>query len=392
MNNDGRIASLDGLRALAIFLVVSNHLLLRFTTHLPYLGNFGVKVFFVISGFLITSILAAEFEKTETINLKRFYFRRTLRIFPAYYFYIFVIFLTKMAGVYPIPLTDFISSLTYTSNYFPTDSLELGHSWSLAVEEQFYLIYPGLFFLLGLKKIKRVLIFVVLLAPLIRLLTMYLFYSGGNFSLWLVFAFHTNMDALAIGCLLAFYRKELHANKYYQRFLGSPAAFISLPFIVSAVFYYPEAYLFLFTLGWTILNLLIVSGIDWLIFNSDSSIFGRLFNLAPVKYIGVLSYSIYLWQQPFSIYSENLIWTHYPFNLIMIIVFSLISYYLIERNFLKLRKHSETDFFLRFAGSLRNTESLEMVSKRLRVLFPAKKLHIQSQIQRSRQAANYFKR
>jgi len=341
MNNEGRIASLDGLRALAILLVLLSHLLSNFTSHLPYLGNFGVKVFFVISGFLITAILVGEFEKTESINLKKFYFRRTLRIFPAYYFYILVIFLTKILGIYQIPLTDFIRSLTYTSNYFTTASLVLGHFWSLAVEEQFYLIYPGLFVLLGLKKIKRVLIFVVLLTPLIRMLMMYLFYSGGNFSLWLVFAFHTNMDALAIGCLLAFYRNKLHANTLYQKFLNSSVAFVSLPLIISAVFYYPQAYLFLFTLGWTILNLTIVLGIDWLITN-DNSRFGKLFNLAPIKYIGVLSYSIYLWQQPFSIYSENLIWTHYPFNIIMIIVFSLISYYLIEKNFLKLRKHSET--------------------------------------------------
>lgn len=341
MNDEGRIASLDGLRALAILLVLLSHLLSDFTSHLPYLGNFGVKVFFVISGFLITVILVAEFEKTESINLKKFYFRRTLRIFPAYYFYISVIFLTKILGIYQIPLADFIRSLTYTSNYFTTGSLVLGHFWSLAVEEQFYLIYPGLFVLLGLKKIKRVLIFTVLLTPLIRMLTMYLFYSGGNFSLWLVFAFHTNMDALAIGCLLAFYRNKLHANTFYQKFLNSSVAFVSLPLIISAVFYYPQAYLFLFTLGWTILNLTIVLGIDWLITNDESRI-GKLFNLPPIKYIGVLSYSIYLWQQPFSIYSENLIWTHYPFNLIMIIVFSLISYYLIEKNFLKLRKRSET--------------------------------------------------
>lgn len=344
MNTDGRIASLDGLRALAILLVVVSHLLSNFTSHLPYLGNLGVKVFFVISGFLITSILVAEFEKTDTINLKKFYFRRTLRIFPAYYFYIFIILLGKILSIYPIPLTDFISAMTYTSNYFPTSSMELSHSWSLAVEEQFYLIYPGLFILLKIEKIKRVLIFVVFLAPLIRMLMMYLFYNGGNFSLWLVFAFHTNMDALAIGSLLAFYRKKLHASHYYQKFLNSSVAFISLPLIISAIFYDPKAFLFLFTLGWTILNFTIVLGMDWLIFN-DRRIFGKLFNLAPIKYIGVLSYSIYLWQQPFSIYSEHLIWTHFPFNLILIIVFSMTSYYLIEKSFLKLRKHSEIVLF-----------------------------------------------
>ena len=348
-----RIESLDGLRALSIFFVVFGHLLSNFTTHLLYLGNFGVKVFFVISGFLITSILAAEFEQTGTINLKKFYFRRTLRIFPAFYFYILIIFLTRVLGIYQIPATDFISALTYTSNYFPASSLQLGHSWSLAVEEQFYLIYPGLFVLLGSGKIKKTLILVVLLAPLIRLLTMSLFYSGGNFDLWMVFAFHTNMDALAIGCLLAFYGNRLAENSYYQKFLNSSAAFVALSLIICAVFYDPKAYLFLFTLGWTILHLTIALAVHWLIVNHDSRI-GRLFNLAPVRYIGVLSYSIYLWQQPFAVYSENLVWTHYPFNLIMIVLFSLISYYLIEKTFLKLRKNSEPLWFPESAPNLRN--------------------------------------
>jgi peptidoglycan/LPS O-acetylase OafA/YrhL len=89
MNNQkNRIPSLDGLRAISILLVILDHFLsnLGFPINTFLFGNLGVRIFFIISGFLITSILMEEIEKTSTINLVKFYFRRTLRIFPAYYF------------------------------------------------------------------------------------------------------------------------------------------------------------------------------------------------------------------------------------------------------------------------------------------------------------------
>ncbi len=346
MSNSERISSLDGLRALSICLVLFSHFASSFDMHIDNLGNFGVKIFFVISGFLITTILVSEYENTETVSLKKFYFRRTLRIFPAYYFYIFFIFLMTILGVYNIPSVVFISPLTYTSNYLTTDIWELGHSWSLSVEEQFYLIYPGLFLLLGLDKIKKVLVFVVIIAPVIRLLNlMYLLFSEGKISEWFIFGFHTNMDALAVGCLLALYRKNLHADKNYQKLLNSNFALGLVPLIAAAVLYNSKINLGFFTIGWTVLNLTAAFALDWLITNSKSNV-GRLFNFAPIKYMGVLSYSIYLWQQPFSKYSENLVWTHYPFNIIMIIIFSLVSHYLVEKSFLKLRQNLEKNYFV----------------------------------------------
>ena len=169
-----RIPCLDGLRAISIGLVVVSHFIgtlgLQINTTV---GNLGVRVFFVISGFLITSILAAEFEKTSDLNLKKFYFRRTLRIFPAYYFYIAVIFLFTVLGFYDIPMSAFLAPLTYTSNYLFPNVWELGHTWSLSVEEQFYLLFPGIFLIFGLSKSKKLLLFIILVTPLIRLLNLY---------------------------------------------------------------------------------------------------------------------------------------------------------------------------------------------------------------------------
>lgn len=340
MTDEKRIASLDGLRAVSIAMVVISHSVASLTSSLPYLGNFGVKVFFVISGFLITTILAAEFEKTGSVNLKKFYLRRTLRIFPAFYFYVFCILFATLIGVFQIQKTDFISPLTYTSNYFPPDALQLSHSWSLAVEEQFYLIFPGLLVLLGLKKTKKLLILVVLAAPVLRALT--LFYQGGNFSsLWMIFAFQTNMDALAVGCLLALYQAKLHAAEIYRKFLSSSAAFTVLPLVVAAIFYNPDAVVFLYIFGWSLLNIAVVLAVDWLIVNHKSRL-GKLFNIAPVKYIGVLSYSIYLWQQPFTVRSEGAVWTYFPLNFALMAGFSLFSYYAVEKTFLNLRHRIES--------------------------------------------------
>ena len=92
------------------------------------------------------------------------------------------------------------------------------------------------------------------------------------------------------------------------------------------------------------MNLSIAGCIDWLITNNQS-VFGKVLNFAPIRFIGVLSYSIYLWQQPFLRYSADLWWTYFPFNLILLMCFSLFSYFAIEKTFLQLRKRWEKALF-----------------------------------------------
>lgn len=341
-----RIPSLDGLRAVSVSLVVFSHLVGTLPFHLENaIGNLGVRVFFVISGFLITSILIAEVEKTSTLNLPKFYFRRTLRIFPAYYFYLAVILFFSFIGVLQIPFESFFSSITYTSNYIEPGVWELGHSWSLAVEEQFYLLFPGLILLCGLVRTKKLLILVVLLTPLIRVVNFLILesYYGFEIPVWYIFGFHTNMDALAIGCLLAVFRKEIHANAQYQNFLNSTTAFLFIPLTIAVIVYNYSYNIIYFGIGITLLNLLVVLLIDWVVVN-HSSIAGKILNSKIFVSIGVISYSIYLWQQPFSKYAADKWWTHFPFNIILLISFSLLSYFLIEKNSLYLRQILENKF------------------------------------------------
>jgi peptidoglycan/LPS O-acetylase OafA/YrhL len=163
-----------------VSLVVASHLLWHpdFASFQPIyakwfapLGHLGVRVFFVISGFLITGLLLRELEATSQIALGKFYFRRVLRIFPR------LLLLPAprfgRAGVW-VGQSDPLSAATYTVNYLPQASWYIGHAWSLSVEEQFYLLWPAVLVALGRRRGLGVALTVVMLCPLIRLSVWYL--------------------------------------------------------------------------------------------------------------------------------------------------------------------------------------------------------------------------
>ena len=151
-----RLPGLDGLRAIAVALVVFHHLCSQGTlASWPRLaaalkhGSFGVQVFFVLSGFLITWLLLREEQRSGTIDLRRFYFRRSLRILPPAFFFLGMMLLLTVFGLVSIGSRDFLFSFLFIRNaYGPGGSPEVAHFWSLAVEEQFYLTWP--FFMLAL--------------------------------------------------------------------------------------------------------------------------------------------------------------------------------------------------------------------------------------------------
>src|SRR4051812_13441937 len=124
-----QIPSLDGLRGVSILFVLFSHAVGTrfFLTQAQdgpflYLGEMGVRVFFVLSGFLITTLLLREAKRTGRIDVGRFYFRRVMRIFPAYYTFLGVLALVDALGVIGLGPGDLLRSLSYTSNYFPERS------------------------------------------------------------------------------------------------------------------------------------------------------------------------------------------------------------------------------------------------------------------------------
>jgi len=336
-----RIPSLDGLRTISIALVIIGHWLhVLGYGNAGNFGNLGVRVFFVISGFLITGLLLREFEKTSDVNLLKFYFRRTLRIFPPFYFYLLVIFSAAFLGFVYVPFKSMLFAFGYVSDYANPSNWLLGHTWSLAVEEQFYLLFPTVLLILGIRNTKIFLFLVVLASPFIRLADFQLF---GSEPIWVVKGFHANMDALAVGCLLALFYKRLHQNAFYQRLLKSKIVF-ALPLVILLANSQSEHPRIFLGIGFSVINLLAAFCIDWAVTNYDSAV-GRILNSAPAVTFGMMSYSIYLWQQPFFNPDNPSILTQTPFNFIGLAAMTLISYYAVEKYSLKLRQGFEEYLF-----------------------------------------------
>lgn len=347
-----RLPSLDGLRAFSIGFVLYGHL--NGTRGFPQaklpfdFGNFGVRVFFVISGYLISTLLFAEQERTGTISLGKFYFRRAFRIFPAFYVAIAVVSLLASLRVIALAHGDVLYAVTYTMNYHPLRGWNLGHTWSLAVEEQFYLLWPAALLFFGRTRGLRLAFAFVLLAPVIRVLSLRL-HLGPEASIGE--SFQTIGDSIAAGCLLAGWQPQLRASARYRAFQDSHA-FVLVPLLVLALGFFKHHPSIDFTVGQTAMNLGIALTVDWCIRHHDGRI-GRVLNARPVVFVGTLSYSLYLWQQLFADRKNASALTAFPQSILLAIAAASISYHLVEAPFLRLREGLEPRWFPRSARALK---------------------------------------
>jgi peptidoglycan/LPS O-acetylase OafA/YrhL len=322
-----RIPSLDGLRALSIVLVFSGHLYgtsnyprNAFTHALSEYAHFGVQVFFVISGFLITLLLLREHDRTGRIDLRSFYLRRTLRIFPAAFAYI-----TAMAILH-YPLGYLRYAYTYTMCYAGQGRpWVLGHLWSLSVEEQFYLFWP-LAMAFAFSWRRKAGIAVLLGAPIARLL----FWQMGMRDIDEYFP--AVADNLAAGCLLACYRSELllRAPILTRTYVFLPLVALALatPLIALRV----REYILLGGLIPILIAVCLFAATE----RADWALNNRLTGL-----IGLLSYSLYLWQQPFLNRNSEHWWTAFPVNILLALRCAGASYLLVEKPFLRLKARME---------------------------------------------------
>ena len=320
-----RIPSLDGLRALSIAAVLMAHSANHFTGSFVHtrvfqyafaiLSYFGVTVFFVISGFLITTLLQREYLKTSRIDIGGFYRRRAARILPASLFYIAVILILG----HPTLLQS-IYALTFTTTYFSGQAyLPLQHLWSLSVEEQFYLLWP-LVFATGIKNARRYCWAILLISPVVRLV---LYRSGYEEFFHCAPAI---ADSIGAGCLLAFYQEKL--RDFVRRYFVSTVSFLALG--AATVLAAGELYRTHLVLLWGAVPCLIA-----LIIAAAIERKGAVLNSAPMIWVGLLSYSLYLWQQPFLVFDGPL--NYLLIRLLLTFVVAYISYRLVEQPMLRLR-------------------------------------------------------
>jgi peptidoglycan/LPS O-acetylase OafA/YrhL len=284
--------SLDGLRAVAVSLVVLDHAAIA-----PFVGwgQIGVNLFFVLSGFLITTLLIEEREATGRIDVRAFYLRRALRLLPALaVLLIGVTLLMLVSGrAAEIPV-DLLSTLFYVRNWFTAFGENpgvLSHAWSLSIEEQFYIVWPGTFLLLIVfwKGRWRGLVATLVLLALISTMLRAAIWIGGDYNraLW---GTDTRLDAILIGCTLAFLRWRWGlALPWYVGIIGLTIVGLTgfMDSFSSVV------------IGMTIVSL---AGAAVVLACLDT----RLLAWRPIVAIGVVSYGLYLYHRPIArIFVDN---------------------------------------------------------------------------------------
>jgi peptidoglycan/LPS O-acetylase OafA/YrhL len=359
--------ALDGLRGLAIVLVLCCHNL-RF---IPYfnLGWVGVDLFFVLSGFLITDILLKT--KDNKSFLSNFYIRRILKIFPLYYgalllFFLIAPFLQNLQIQYNYYHSNQAMSWFHLQNWLyifhqkPADSFLLSHFWSLAVEEQFYMLWP--LTILAIKNIKwlaRIACIILAICIAGRFIS-WLYFGNGytNFN----FQYMTRLDGLCIGSLIAIWRFNSYGETGKKLFrLVSILLGIHLAAFVVAKKVLPSLPHFPF-FGYS--SIAAIQGIIVYLAIEKRNAFSKWLIENPLlKYMGKISYGLYVYHLPilvlFKIYlTDNLVsygYTRYTANvilsiagLIVAIALSIVSYHFFEKKILALKDViTESGFFTR---------------------------------------------
>jgi peptidoglycan/LPS O-acetylase OafA/YrhL len=369
----GHLRSLDGVRGLAILMVIFSHgfesnsqsggLLIRFTGDLFYYGLFGVDLFFVLSGFLITGILFDSL--SDDGFFRKFYARRVLRIFPLYYGVLIVLLLlTPLLRLHWNGMGWLL--LAYLQNFRPqqiasfqpSPQVGLFHFWSLAVEEQFYLVWPAVvFFIRG----KQRLFFTTLLISAGALLLRLALIAHGASAIDIHVNTLCRADSLLLGGTLAL----LYRSRYWPRVLQAApfglftAALIILvsigligmdPIHTHAGMFWTEGF------RYTVLALGFASLLAWAL--RPQSVARWFFELSPLRFCGKYSYGIYVLHVvflPFFIsYFRPAIFAHTHSKLLAVIGSGLISltigivaayfsYQLFEKRFLRLKRFFDYD-------------------------------------------------
>ena len=361
------IKSLDGVRALAIVLVMLFHFYFALE-----IGWIGVQIFFVLSGYLITKILLVSKEKADFgPYLKRFYWRRTVRIFPLYYVYLFLVTIIFFFVGKPSNFGDTAGYLyTYTYNLQPlftsfTHDAFFTHFWSLCVEEQFYLFWPLLIYFFNKKQMKVMIVCLIVFIPFFRLLfgeflLNYGYHEAGEILYRFSFS---HFDAFAWGGSIAVFALPGKVSLASQRILlvVSVVLLVGIGMIHlktiqdSAIgltsFGYPIGGMVNYQHVWsyTLLNFFSTTLILFLVSTdqNESGVLGKLFKHSIAIQIGKISYGMYVYHWIVLSFHKN-----YINPLIGNMILSFIIYFVFVFGISWISFHTLEKFFLKLKGSL----------------------------------------
>jgi peptidoglycan/LPS O-acetylase OafA/YrhL len=344
-------SSLDGLRAIAIFMVLLPHFgINRILMHcgMRIESETGVHIFFVLSGFLITTRLIKENVRTGTISLKHFYIKRILRIVPlAYLFLLVIIVIGSFYERLMIPRSDLVYSFLFLKNLPISNQPLTAHLWTLSVEEQFYIVLPLLMFLSA----KRYYIFALLIVIFVPLISISAYNNIG---------FHSNNHALGVAVKLIMYSfwkgptiiliGSVFSILVFKGIIptdpNKKSYFLSFFLLLVAILINTENFILYNKYTSEYLSAIIIAYVIILNIQSENLLSKILSSRILVK-IGIWSYSMYMWQQ---IFIGNFFWipwlrglNTYPLLIIILLKLSFLfpiaylSYRFFETPFLKLK-------------------------------------------------------
>jgi peptidoglycan/LPS O-acetylase OafA/YrhL len=366
-NNTGYIKSLDGVRAIAIILVMSFH------AEITHFGWFGVQLFFVLSGFLITGILWKEKQTDSPLSFKfkKFWVRRSLRIFPLYFGYLLFISLAYLFFHFPSYYSNYAPYLfTYTFNY--TRSLPqwqgnplFTHLWSLSIEEQFYVFFPIVMFLCPPKFIKYLMLIVIAVSPLTRFLLGEYYTNKGLSQPVVADAVYWNtlshLDAFFMGGIIPVLSLHNKIKKpqlvfFIALIIALAAGAINFIYTDSGSYYFNDlgynhgqTQLYEHVWHYTCLNFLFASFILCIVSIHSTKIFASIRKALESNWmvrIGKVSYGMYLFHWAILVYVCNRFFTTENLGLKILIfipyvfivyLFAELSFRLYESRFLKLK-------------------------------------------------------
>lgn len=353
---------LDGVRGVAILLVLLHH-----ACPFPIGGFLGVDLFFVLSGFLITSLLAQEWEKAGSISLKAFYMRRVLRLLPALLALILFLLVLSWAGGPPsLRLGNEVwFTLGYCLNWAIAYGLTSHHSplviaWSLSIEEQFYILWPPIFRVALKRQAARgsivvVLAFLVVAVACWREWTLIDWLNGFPLSLSLqgvsapdlfprtlffplYYSSHMRADGLLLGCIFGLLAAWRMVGPGY-RWLCRAGGALALAALIACILTVNARDMRLFTVNLTLINfcfaLCLFNLVSW-----PGSLSVALLRLPPMVALGKISYALYLWHYPFYVWIDSMGMKGWEGSVAIVagsILAATLSYFLVERPFLRLK-------------------------------------------------------
>jgi peptidoglycan/LPS O-acetylase OafA/YrhL len=337
---------IDGLRAIAVGAVILYHAQITIFGHQPFKGGFiGVDIFFVISGYLITSIILKELVTTGSFSFKHFYERRIRRILPALLFVMLMSLPFAWMYLLPSSFIDFSKSILYSlgfsSNfYFHYSGQQYGaesgllkpflHTWSLSVEEQFYILFP-IVLLVTFKYFQKYLIHILILGFIISLGLAD--WGSRNYPSISFYFIHTRMWELLVGSILAHFEiTKGHRSK--NKTLNLILPFTGLILIGHSILFFHDR--MFHPSFYTLSPIIGVCLIIW--FSNKDELFTKILSTKLFVGIGLISYSLYLWHYPIFAFARMTFVFDGTISKkltvgVTIIILSIFSYYFIEKPF-----------------------------------------------------------